>query len=142
MDLKSGCFEGNKVKNYWPLRSFRWMALLLVAAIMGCAGGPPKHPAWNNATGAEQFERLMWQSMQNKDWKEVERHLAPMFTGVTAEGQALDRNGWIEYWKQAQVKDFNLGELTMQPAGADMVVTYDVRFNDGVTGRVPPANGV
>src|SRR5262249_49944837 len=99
--------------------------VVAVLLISGCTiGKEEKHPAWKNATGAEQYERLMWQAIRDKDWKEVEYRLGPTFVGVTPEGQALDRAGWIEYWKGNQVKEFSLGEVSVHPAGADMVVTF------------------
>ncbi|HKF21766.1 MAG TPA: nuclear transport factor 2 family protein [Candidatus Angelobacter sp.] len=101
--------------------SFVVMAFL----VLGCmGGGPPTHPSWKNATGAEQYERLMWQSIRDKDWKEVEYRLAPTFVGVTANGQALDRTAWLAYWKSEPIKDFSLGEVSVQPQGADMTVSY------------------
>jgi len=99
------------------------LACLFVA--IGCmGGGEPKHPTWKNATGAEQYERLMWQAVRDKDWKNIEYHLAPTFVGVNARGQALDRTAWLGYWKDTQIRDFSIAELTVQPAGTGMVVTY------------------
>jgi hypothetical protein len=125
-----------------PSRPLRWMVLLFVAAFAGCSGGTPKHPTWTNATGAEQYERLMWQAIQDKRWTEVEHQLAPTFSGVNSSGQALDRAGWLELCKNLQLKDYSLGDLTVQPAGADMVVTYVVHFNAADSGRPAPANGL
>ena len=71
----------------------------------------------------------MWQAIRDKEWNEVEHHLAPAFVGVNAAGQKLDHAGWVEYWKGSQVTDFSLGELTVQPNGPDMIVTYDLRLN-------------
>ena len=116
-----------------------WIFLLLLLA--GC-GGTPKHATWTNSTGAEQCERLMWQSIQNKEWQEVDHHLAPLFMGVNPAGQSLDHTAWVEYWKQSQVKDFSLGEFSAQPAGTDVVVSYIVHFDDGAAGRIPPGSGV
>ena len=116
-----------------------WMALVLL--LLSC-GGTPKHPTWTNSTGAEQCERLMWQSIQNKQWQEVDHHLAPLFMGVNTAGQSLDHAAWIEHWKQSQVKDYSLGELSAQPAGTDVVVSYIVHFNDGSVGSIPPGSGV
>jgi Domain of unknown function (DUF4440) len=100
-------------------------AVCLFVAIFGCTiGGQSKHPNWKNATGAEQYERLMWQAIRDKDWKEVEYRLAPSFTGVNARGQMLDRAGWVTYWKTAPITDFSLGEVQVQPNGPDMTVTY------------------
>lgn len=102
-----------------------WMLIAALAGLLlaGCAG-VPKHPTWSNATGAEQHERLMWQAVRDKDWANMERHLAPTFVGVDAAGRAFDRAGWMEYWKSAQLKEFSLGEVSVQPEGADMVVAY------------------
>lgn len=97
--------------------------VVVVLFLLGCAGAP-KHPTWKNATGAEQHERLMWQAIRDKDWNDVEYHLAPTFVGVNASGQALDRAAWVSYWKSMQIKEFSIAEIAVQPAGTHMVVTY------------------
>lgn len=104
----------------------------LFAGALGCTiGGASKHPAWKNATGAEQYERLLWQAIRDKDWKEVEYRLAPTFVGVDAKGQTFDRAGWVEHWKAAQIKDSSLGEVSVQPNGTDMTVTYVLHLSGG-----------
>ncbi len=100
----------------------------LLLAATGCGFGVPKHVTWKNATGAEQYERLMWKAIRDKDWKAVQHRLAPMFVGVNSAGQSFDRSAWIEYWKSARISDFSMGEVTVQPAGQDMVVTYVLRL--------------
>jgi Domain of unknown function (DUF4440) len=97
--------------------------MVCLPLLTGCAGSP-KHPTWNNATGAEQHERLMWQAVRDKDWTNFERHLSPTFIGVTADGQLFDRSGWLEHWKSEPVTEFSLGELQVQPEGPEMKVTY------------------
>jgi hypothetical protein len=99
------------------------LTLMAFAVIAGCAG-VPKHPTWKNATGAAQHERLMWQAVRDKDWANVERHLSPTFTGVTADGRLFDRAGWLEQWKSSEMREFSLGEVQTQPEGIDMKVTY------------------
>jgi len=106
-----------------------------------CAG-EPKHPTWKNATEAEQHERLMWQSIQGKDWANVERRLSPTFVGVNAEGRMFDRAGWLELWKNAQVTEFSLGELQVQPEGPDMKVTYILSLPASGKGPAPPSQRV
>jgi hypothetical protein len=115
-----------------PLRSSVPSVVVLfvvcwLGALLGC-GGPPKHPTWKNATGAEQHERLMWKALRDKDWKEVEYRLASTFVGVIATGQVLDRTGWIDHWKAAQIKEFSMGEMSVQPNGPDMTVTYTLHL--------------
>ena len=105
-------------------------SVVVVLALLGCTiGKEPKHPNWKNATGAEQYERLMWQAIRDKDWKEVEYRLAPVFAGVNANGQLLDRGGWVAFWKTAPVNDFSLAEVVVQPNTSDMTVTYVLRLN-------------
>jgi Domain of unknown function (DUF4440) len=112
--------ENRRLVSLCSFVSFMVAASLLIA---GCAG-EPKHPTWKNATGAEQHERLMWQAVRDKDWANVERHLSPTFTGVTADGRLFDRAGWLEQWKSSEMREFSLGEVQTQPEGIDMKVTY------------------
>lgn len=95
--------------------------------LAGC-GGPPKHPTWSNATGAEQLERLMWQAIREHNWKNLEYCLAPSFIGVDARGQSFDRAGWVESWKGQQVTGFSLAEVVVQPEGPDLMITYVLRL--------------
>lgn len=102
--------------------------------LTSCAGAP-QHPTWKNATGGEMNERLMWQAIRGKDWKNFEQHLAPAFVGVDPSGKNYDRAGWVEYWQSASIHDYSLGEVTVQPAGDDMVLTYVVTL-PGTADRV------
>ncbi len=111
-------------------RNLRFLMPFVVIAFLSCAG-PPKHPSWKNATGGEQHEKLMWRAIHDKDWKGVERHLAPTFVGVNAAGQSFNRESWLEYWKSAPTGEFSLGEMTVEPEGADMVVTYVLQLSSG-----------
>jgi Domain of unknown function (DUF4440) len=115
-----------RTSEWIPLCSF--VSFVVIAlSLVGC-GGAPKHPNWKNATGAEQYERLMWQAFRDKDWKEAEYRITSTFVGVIANGQVLDRTGWIDHWKAMQVKEFSIGEVTVQPNGPDMTVTYSLHL--------------
>jgi Domain of unknown function (DUF4440) len=111
-----------------PLCSFVFFVVLLV--FLGCAGAP-KHPGWSQATGAEQYERLMWVAIRDHHWDDFERHLAPIFVGANSSGRLFDRDQWVAYWKSVPVKDFSLGEVTVQPQGPDMIVTYVIHTDRG-----------
>jgi hypothetical protein len=119
-----------------PLRSFVSFVVGLCFLLAGCAG-EPKHATWKNATGAEQNERLMWQSIQGKDWINVESHLSATFVGVTADGRMFDRAGWLEQWKSVEVREFSLGEVQVQPEGTDMKVTYILHMPASPPGPLP-----
>ena len=113
------------------------VVLLSLALLAGCAGSP-KHPTWKNATGSEQHERLMWQAMKSQQWKDVASHLAPMFVGVGADGRKYDREGWMAYWKSARPGDYSLGEVMVDPAGTNMVVSYVLVINQQPTASNQP----
>lgn len=98
--------------------------VVIVSLTLGCYGGAPKHPSWKNATGGEQYERLMWQAIRDKEWSSVHARLAPTFTGSTAAGRILDRDGWENYWTNAAPKEFSIADLSVQANGPDMVITY------------------
>jgi len=125
--------------NRRPVSSWSFVSFVvgLGLLIAGCAGGEPRHPTWNNSTGAEQHERLMWKAIQDKDWVNVERRLSPTFVGVNADGRIFDRAGWLELWKSAQVTEFSLGELQVQPEGPDMKVAYILSLPASGKGPAP-----
>lgn len=116
------------IKRSCPPRSCFLAIFVVCISLAGCAGAP-KHATWNNATGGEQYERLMWQALHDKDWPNIERHLSPTFIGVNPQGQMLDRAGWIAYWKAFPALEFSLGEVAVQPEGADMKVTSVVQMS-------------
>lgn len=113
------------------------ISLLLCSILTGCWKQPSKYN-WGNAPGAEQHERLMWQAIHDKDWSGVESHLAPVFVGVDAHGRNYDHAGWLALWKSVQLRDFSLGEVTVEPEGMDMVVTYEMRLNGEESGQPLP----
>ena len=84
----------------------------------------------------------MWKAIRDKDWPQVERHLAAVFVGVGPRGETLDHATWMEYWKKAQVQDFSLGEFNTQPNGADMVATYVLHLNATDANQSIPARGL
>lgn len=114
-------------------------AFLFISFLVGCAG-PPKNPTWSNATGAEQYERLMWQAIQNRDWTNFEHRLAPAFVGVGPGGKAFDRANWVEHWKQAGITGYSLGEVAVQPGGPDLIITYVITFAGDNYANVIPSN--
>jgi hypothetical protein len=102
--------------------------ILLSSLVLGGCWKQPRKFTWENAPGAEQYERLMWQSVRSKQWLDVEHHLAPMFVGAGADGRKFDAAGWVEYWKGLQISDFSMDDVTVAPNGVDMVVTYDLHL--------------
>ena len=125
MFMRNSC--SSKIKAVFPWCSFVSFVVIFCLLLAGCSG-EPKHPTYKNATGSEQYEKMLWQAIQQKDWGTFERQLSGTFVGVNAQGQAFDRAGWVDFWKNAQVSQFTLGEAQVQPEGPDMKVTYIIQF--------------
>ena len=102
------------------------LAAGLALGLAGCTMWEQKQStAWSSATGAEQFERLLWQEIKAKRWPEVERRLAPTFAEVTSTG-SRDRGQALERLQALDLADYSLGDLAVRPAGDDMVVAYTI----------------
>lgn len=119
--------------------SIRLLPLILLA-LTGC-WDQPKAVNWSNATGPEQFERLMWKSIQAKDWLEVESRLAS--TTVTIDqGSILDKTQTLAQLKQLDITDSMLGDFNVKPDGADAVVTYTVLLHGKFAGKLLPSTPI
>ncbi len=112
--------------------------LLLSVALSACTmWDKPKVSTWSNATGAEQFERLMWQEIKAANWAEVEKRLAPTFV-VVSPGGVRDRAAEMAFLRRLAVKDYAMGEVEVRPSGNDMVVTYSMTLQASLDGDPLP----
>ena len=84
--------------------------------------------SWSGATGAEQFERLLWRSVKEQHWAEVQAHLAPTFVSISS-GGTRDRAATLDYLKSLALAEYTLGDFNTTSNGADMVVTYTARVS-------------
>ena len=110
--------------------------LLLMCAALAETGcwDTPKVSTWSSATGAEQFERLLWQEIKAKNWNAVEPRLASTYV-AQASGAWSDRAQAMEHFKALDISDYSLGEVEVHPAGADMVVTYKMNLRGTYEGQ-------
>jgi hypothetical protein len=95
------------------------------------------HPVTSfvDATGGEGFERAFWQDMRNKDWKDLQQHIASNFTYMGPTG-TLDRDAALAYVQQMDVKEFSITDLKTQLSGNTVVVTYAITLR-GTSGGQP-----
>ena len=108
----------------------RLVVLILVSSlsllVTSCTvAAPPKVSSWKNSTGAENFQRLFWQAVKEKDWLQVESHVASNFVYLDGTGNK-DKPQTIDYLRSLDLKDFSLGEVTVTGQGADAIVTYTI----------------
>jgi hypothetical protein len=81
-----------------------------------------KNPSWKTATGAEQYERLLWQAVKAKDWLAVESHIASNFIYQDASG-TRDKQQRVADLKAATASA-ELTDVNVVANGIDAVVTY------------------
>ena len=113
--------------------------LALSVALSACTmWDKPKATTWSNATGAEQFERLLWQEIKAANWPEVEKHLAPTFV-VVSPGGVRDRAAEMAFLRRLAVQDYALGDLEVRTSGNDMVVTYSMTLQASLDGHPLPS---
>lgn len=91
-------------------------------------------PSWSGATGAEQFERLLWRDVKEQHWVDVEAHLAPSFVSVHG-GGTRDRATTLDYLKSLSLTEYTLGDFNTTGNGADLIVTYTARISGTCQGR-------
>ena len=120
--------------------ALRLLPVLVLSAVLSACTmwDKPKATTWSNATGAEQFERLLWQEIKAANWPEVEKHLAPTFV-VVSPGGVRDRAAEMAFLRRLAVQDYALGDLEVRTSGSDMVVTYSMTLQASLDGDPLPA---
>jgi hypothetical protein len=114
----------------------RFLCLVAGAAILSCAGcgsWKPRPTAWSNATGAEQFERLWWGDIKEKDWNELGRRMAATYVSINADG-IKDREQTLAHLKLLEIEEFAIGDVDVRPNGNDLVVTYTMTLRGTLAG--------
>jgi ketosteroid isomerase-like protein len=111
------------------------VAFALAGALAGCTMWSAKPASWQNATGAEQFERLWWQDVKDKKWDAVERRLAGSY--VTQDGGAsYNRSQAMERLKKLEISEFTLGEVEAHPGGGEIIIlTYQMSLRGSYDGQ-------
>lgn len=99
-----------------------------------------KNPAkgWAGATGGEQFERLMWNDIKEKNWDNLQKHLEPNFV-ATSPTARYDKAAAIERWKGYELQSVYLADVQVQTSGADFVVTATLTVTGTANGKPLPA---
>jgi hypothetical protein len=116
-------------------RALFLLASSLLLVLCGCTMWPEaKVSNWKNATGAEAFERLLWQEVKAKNWVEVEAHLASNFVYQDKYGRA-DKQKFVSDLKDTVLEDLTLGEIEVTANGTEAVVTYTAQFRGTYQGK-------
>jgi uncharacterized protein DUF4440 len=111
------------------------LCALMLATLLTAGCWAEKKPAtWTSATAPEQFERLFWDSVKAKDWKEVRNRLAPTFVSQSSRG-AEDKEATLARLQTMDLQQVSIGDIQVQTNGADMVVTYRISMSGSLGGQ-------
>ncbi len=119
----------------------RFLPIVLVFALLattGCTVYPEKpKPAWDNATSGEQHERLFWDAVKAKNWRDVESHLSG--TVVTESPDSVrNRQQTVDYLRQLNLTDYSLGDVQTETNGGDLIVTYSITVHGTINNQPLP----
>ena len=109
----------------------RWLPgvfpLLIATFVLSACTVYGEHPvqAFGDATGGIGFEQSFWRDIKNRDWRDLDRHVAANFVYATPAGR-LERAAAIEEIQKMQVLDYSLGNLESEMNGDTFVVTYTI----------------
>src|SRR4051812_28108796 len=114
------------------MKSHRILALVIVAFVSASHSQSiwkeSKNPGWKSATGVEQYERLMWKAVKDKDWLAVESHMASNFVYQDASG-TKDKAQRLADLKSMAIGDEAISEPVVTPSGNHAIVTYAMNGN-------------
>ena len=114
---------------------FAALALLITSA---CTIAPDKpKPGWAMATSGEQYERLFWDSVKAKNWRDVEEHLSGTMVAQGPDGVA-NKQKLMEHLRNFNLTDYSIGEIQTETAGADIIVTYVITAKGTMGGQPMP----
>jgi len=111
--------------------------LLLVFSNACTKWEEPKTHNFKTATGAEQFELLMWDAVKSKDRLAISTHLASNYVRQNETG-TKNKEQVLAELDQTTLSDYALADLNVTPQGADMIVTYQITLRGNHAGQPFP----
>lgn len=118
--------------------------LLTALLLSGCTMWR-EHPGstkWSDATGGEGLERSFWQEVKDKEWNELEHHMAGNFIAVSPEQGRLDKAAALAHLRQLQLDDYTLGDVQTELNSDTFVVSYTVAMRGTIASQPLPSEPV
>jgi hypothetical protein len=105
------------------------LAIALACSTVGCTlYGEKNPPTLASTTSAEQYERILWQTVQKQQWNKI----SPLFSTTlvwNVDGKSLN-SGQVTPWLQSlNLKDAVITNTSVQPNGPDMTVAYTLQLS-------------
>lgn len=105
------------------------LAFILGLSVIGCTVFPEqKSPSLKNTTSAEQYERLLWQTVQKQQWKNISGLFSTTLVWHV-DGKSLGSDQVVTYLQSLNLKDAVVRDASVRPNGPDMTVTYTLQIS-------------
>ena len=105
------------------------LAFALACSTVGCTiYGEKKPPTLASTTSAEQYERILWQTVQKQQWNKI----PPLFSTTlvwNADGKSLGPDQVVPYLQSLNLKDALVTNVSVSPNGPDMTVVYTLQYS-------------
>jgi hypothetical protein len=105
------------------------LVTLLLATLTGCTIYGEKKPATLKSTSsAEQYERILWDTIKDKHWDRVPGLLSNNLM-YSADGKAMDKDQVIAYLQSEKITGVNITNMVVKPNGPDMTLNYTLQLS-------------
>jgi hypothetical protein len=112
------------------------LVTLLLATLTGCTIYGEKKPATLKSTSsAEQYERILWDTIKDKHWDRVPGLLSNNLM-YSADGKAMDKDQVIAYLQSEKITGVNITNMVVKPNGPDMTLNYTLQLSQA-SGPLP-----
>jgi hypothetical protein len=105
------------------------LVTLLLAALTGCTiYGDKKPPTLKSTSSAEQYERILWKTVQEKRWVQVPGLLSNNLMYSTS-GKVLGKDQTISYLQSENITGVSITNMVVKPNGPDMTLNYTLQLS-------------
>ena len=105
------------------------LAIALACSAIGCTlYGEKKPPTLASTTSAEQYERILWQTVQKQQWNKISPLLSTTLVW-NADGKSLNSGQVVPWLQSLNLKDAVITNASVQPNGPDMTVAYSLQLS-------------
>ncbi len=105
------------------------VSLALAISATGCTLFPEqKSPTLKNTTSAEQYERILWQTVQKQQWNTISGLFSTTLVWHV-DGKSLGSDQVVPYLQSLNLKDAIIRDASIKPNGPDMTVNYTLQIS-------------
>jgi hypothetical protein len=102
---------------------------ILLATLTGCTlYGDKKPPTLKSTSSAEQYERILWDTVKDKHWEKVPGLLSNNLM-YSASGKPLTKDQAISFLQSENITGVSITNMVVKPNGPDMTLNYTLQLS-------------